>query len=216
MTYLLRKHLLDHGYERVGPKLVGDVHQRSRRGGVRPWLHVRKDIIRHLKEDRRCISTTMVDYYGLPRSRDGAWPGHARAAALAFGNRAAAVEKAVFKTFAPEWAEVSIPPALYPFVVMHEFEGLLFSDRAAFARGLQRPDVEAALQAIRNQFATPEEINDSPTTAPPKRLVKLIPRYQKPLLGVRAASEIGLQKIAEECPHFRNWLTILEARAARA
>jgi Domain of unknown function (DUF4276) len=71
---------------------------------------------------------------------------------------------------------------------------------------VQRHDIEDALQNIRNQFATPEEINDSPESAPSKRVEALIAGYQKPFLGVLAASEIGIEKIREECPHFRRWL----------
>ncbi len=113
VTDLLRKHLLDHGYERVDPKLLGDIHQRSRRGGIRPWLDVRKDIIRHLKEDRRCISTTMVDYYGLPPYVTG--PGPVEHVRLPWhsGKEQTLLKTRFLKTFAPEWAEVSIPPALY-------------------------------------------------------------------------------------------------------
>ena len=57
-----------------------------------------------------------------------------------------------------------------PFVVMHEFEGLLFSDCAAFSRGIGRSDLDVSLREIRNDFTTPEEINDSPITAPSKRV----------------------------------------------
>jgi hypothetical protein len=64
---------------------------------------------------------------------------------------------------------------------MHEFEGLLFSDCAAFSRGIGRPEVEDSLRKIREAFATPEEINDSPVTAPSKRVEGLVPGYQKPL-----------------------------------
>jgi hypothetical protein len=45
-----------------------------------------------------------------------------------------------------------------PFVVMHEFEGLLFSDCAGFSRGIARPALEAEFCKIRNQFTSPEEI----------------------------------------------------------
>ncbi len=100
-----------------------------------------------------------------------------------------------------------------PFVVMHEFEGLLFSDCAAFSRSIGRPDLEARLREIREAFATPEEINDSPVTAPSKRVEALVPGYQKPLYGVSAALEMGLARIREECPHFDGWLKQLESRA---
>jgi hypothetical protein len=98
-----------------------------------------------------------------------------------------------------------------PFVVMHEFEGLLFSDCAAFSRGIGRPDLESGLQEIRDQFSTPEDIDDSPVTAPSKRVEALVPGYEKPLLGALAILEIGLARIRAECPHFNGWLTRLEA-----
>jgi len=104
------------------------------------------------------------------------------------------------------------PRRLVPFVVMHEFEGLLFSDCAAFSRSIGRPDLEASLRKIRDAFATPEEINDSPVAAPSKRVETLMPGYQKPLLGVLAAREIGLARIRKECPHFDGWLRQLESR----
>ena len=79
---LLGRHLLACGYESVGACLLGNARHRSRRGGIRPWIAVRRDIIRHLREDQRCISTTMVDFYGLPRSGERAWPGRAEAATV--------------------------------------------------------------------------------------------------------------------------------------
>ena len=99
-----------------------------------------------------------------------------------------------------------------PFVVMHEFEGLLFSDCAAFSRGIGRSDLDVSLREIRNDFTTPEEINDSPITAPSKRVEALVPGYQKPLLGVLAILEIGLACIRDECLHFNGWLAELESR----
>lgn len=97
---------------------------------------------------------------------------------------------------------------------MHEFEAMLFSDCAAFGRGICRQDLAPKFQFIRDQFATPEEINDSPETAPSKRVSVLIEGYQKPLWGVLAALEIGLDKIRQECPHFNDWLIRLQANAA--
>jgi len=100
-----------------------------------------------------------------------------------------------------------------PFVVMHEFEGLLFSDCAAFSRGIGREDLEVSLREIRSAFTTPEDINDSPVSAPSKRIESLVPGYQKPLLGLLAVLEIGLFRIRQECPHFDGWLKRLESLA---
>jgi hypothetical protein len=94
--------------------------------------------------------------------------------------------------------------------VTHEFEGLLFSDPEGFALGIARPDLSPQLQTIRNDFTSPEEINDSETTAPSKRVLKLIPGYQKPFNGVQAAREIGLDTIRKECPLFDKWIEKLE------
>jgi hypothetical protein len=207
---ILSSYLVSHGYESVSARLLGNVRQRSRRGGIRPWTAVRKDIIRHLKEDRRCIATTMVDYYGLPSSGDRAWPGRAQAASLEVSQKAPTVEESLLNEISLEMGGDFNSRRFVPFVVMHEFEGLLFSDCAAFARGIGRPNLEASLQTIRDQFNTPEEIDDSPVTAPSKRVEALIPGYAKPLLGVLAAAEIGLEKIRSACPHFRSWLARLE------
>ena len=97
-----------------------------------------------------------------------------------------------------------------PYVMMHEFEGLLFSDTTRFAHGIGRPELSPKFQAIRDAFATPEEINDSPITAPSKRIVNLVPGYEKPLMGTLAVLEIGLDAIREECPLFRAWIERLE------
>jgi hypothetical protein len=94
---------------------------------------------------------------------------------------------------------------------MHEFEGLLFSDCEALSRGVGRPELRPHFEGIRNQFLTPEEINDSPETAPSKRMESLIPGYEKPLLGILAALEIGLDRIRTECPHYNAWLSNLES-----
>ena len=102
------------------------------------------------------------------------------------------------------------PNRFVPFVIMHEFEGLLFSDCERFSRGVGVPGLHARFQAIRDQFGSPEEINDSSTTAPSKRVIQLLPGYQKLLMGTLAALEIGLDVIRAECPHFRGWLERLE------
>jgi Domain of unknown function (DUF4276) len=213
---ILREHLITHGYENVGARLVGNARQRHRRGGIRGWGAVKRDIVRHLREDVGCVATTMVDYYGLPKSGPNAWPGREHAASVSFDNKARTVENALTTDIAMDVGNKFLINRFVPFVVMHEFEGLLFSDCAAFARGVGSAALREPLQAIRNQFATPEEINDSPVTAPSKRVLQLIPGYQKPLFGNLAALEIGLEGIREECPNFRAWLARLEALIDRA
>lgn len=62
---------------------------------------------------------------------------------------------------------------VFPYVQKHEFEGLLFSDTAAFGAVLDIADRSVeTLAAVRRQFATPEDINDDPNGAPGKRIVR--------------------------------------------
>jgi len=207
---VLRNHLVSKGYYSVEARIVGNARQRERRGGIRPWLSTRKDIVNHLLEDQNCIATTMVDYYGLPQ----AWPGRRRSSGLrGVEEKALCVESAVRDDLVAEMRNRFSADRFVPFVVMHEFEGLLFSDCAAFSRGILRPDLESHLQEIRDGFPTPEEINDSPETAPSRRVEDLMPRYEKPLLGILAALEIGLSRIRAECPRFNAWISRLESRA---
>lgn len=103
---------------------------------------------------------------------------------------------------------------MFPYVQKHEFESLLFSDTAAF--GAPECDAEwdiQALASIRRQFRTPEDINDSPETAPSKQISNVLPGYDKPVHGPLVAKETGLEKIRAECPRFHVWLTRLERLA---
>lgn len=208
---LLAPHLLQHGYSTVSARLIGNARLRERRGGIKAWSAVKEDICRHLQSDKGSVATTMVDYYALPASGAKAWPGRAEANAKTHADKAATVEAALAHDLLRTLTLPNASQRFVPFVVLHEFEALLFSDCTAFANGISRPDLSADFQRIRDGFATPENINDSPMTAPSKRVEALIPGYEKPLLGVLAALEIGLEKMRQECPHFADWVGRLEA-----
>ncbi|MCC2681764.1 MAG: hypothetical protein K0S36_1328 [Nitrosospira multiformis] len=207
---VLAPHLYGRGYTKVSARLVGNARQRDRRGGIRAWSVVRKDILNHLREDVECLSTTMVDFYALPETGDKAWPGRAKATQVAFAEKAVSVEYALLADICDEMGHNFKQNRFIPYVMMHEFEGLLFSDAVKLGVGIGRPDLSPYFQAIRNQFTTPEEINDSPLTAPAKRILALLPHYEKPLMGTLAVLEIGLDAIRRECPLFRNWIERLE------
>ena len=204
---LLAPHLYQHGYSQVSARLFGNARNRDRRGGIRGWDSAREDIARHLKEDTGCIATTMVDYYALPKSGSREWPGRAAADTLPFASKAGTVEAALLDDMATAFGAAQ---RLIPYVMMHEFEGLLFSDCAAFAKGIGQQHMGPPLQSIRDAFDSPEHINDSPQTAPSKRVVALIPGYSKPLHGVIASLEIGLESMRGQCEHFDDWIARLE------
>ena len=160
----------------------------------------------HLKEDASCLFTTMVDYYGMPQEGEKAWPGRAEANRKDFPSKAVTVQDALRADIGKDFDSTRFKP----YVIMHEFEGLLFSDCNRFAEGIGQPTLAPQFQAIRKQFNTPEEINDLPVTAPSKRVKALFPYYQKPLFGRLAVLKIGLNTIRAECLHFRQWLEYLE------
>jgi hypothetical protein len=100
-----------------------------------------------------------------------------------------------------------------PYLQLHEYEGLLFSDPVAFARGIYQPNLAGPFQRIRAAFPTPEDIDDGPDSAPSKRVLDLHSGYRKPLLGILAALQVGVEVMRQECPHFRGWIEQLAALA---
>lgn len=100
-----------------------------------------------------------------------------------------------------------------PNIVVHEFEGLLFSDPVAFnalVTDKGRKAVEK-LVAIRKRFTTPEHINEGPGTAPSKQIIKNLVGYDKVRDGIQIALNIGLETIRHECPLFDVWVREIEA-----
>lgn len=207
---VLAPHLWTKGYHLVSARLMGNARQRLNRGGVKPWTSAKPDIVRHLQEDVGRVVTTMVDYYALPNSGAGAWPGRLEAGSKPHAEKAKIVQAAMLDDIAQTLGSGFDKKRFVPFVVMHEYEGILFSAPKAFAESIGAPSIAPQLEAIRNEFNSPEEINDSPLTAPSKRVLGVFPSYQKVLHGNVAAEAIGLTEIRNNCPHFANWVDQLE------
>ena len=125
---VLAPYLCRRGFSSIGARLLGNARQRGRRGGIKPWQAARGDILGHLRRDREAVATTMVDYYGLPASGRGAWPGRGKAAGQGACAKAAAVEEALAGDIACEMGGGFDRRRFLPYVAMHEFEALLFSD----------------------------------------------------------------------------------------
>lgn len=210
---ILEPHLFGIGFLDVKAKLIGNSRQRANRGGIRSWPGVCKEIVRHLRQDQGIHVTTMVDFHGLPAD---SWPGRTAAVTLPLDQKAPRIESEIAAVVQSEMGPSWNPSRFIPFVLMHEFEGLLFSDCDRFASAIGEAALASRFQAIRGGFGTPEDINDSPETHPSKRILQHFPQYQKPFHGNLAVLEIGFAAIRAECPHFREWLQRLEAVAAPA
>jgi hypothetical protein len=162
--------------------------------------------VRLLKQDQSAFCTTFIDYYG----RKGPFPGedgigeHDPTA-----HKKTILETAFHEDVAEALGRRFDARQFIPYIQMYEFEGLLLSDPARCAEGLYEPALAPYLRAIRDQFPTPEDVNDDRATAPSKRIQRLCPGYDKPVGGTLAALAIGLDRIRASCPLFDGWVARL-------
>ncbi len=187
-TLLVTKHVKD------GPRF---------KGGVTSFARFTNDLRRLLPAPKETLVTTLLDYYGLPTDFPGmaTRPPSGKPAA-----RAVHVENSIFDHFGS-------PSNFVPFLLVHEFEALLFSSAVELPRVVNQPKQQEAFAKIRGGFTTPEDINDHPDTAPSKRILGLFPSFKKTLHGPTTALRIGLNTIRSECPHFNQWISRIEVFA---
>ena len=188
----------------LDPVLVGPP---GHRGGNPKYARVKKDVLRQLKQDQSAYCSTLFDLYGLGTD----FPGLPLPPNLQNVEKVLRVERAVKADIVAEAPDLRPDVRFVPYVQLHEYEGLLFSDTHAFASGMAQPHLAQQFQAIRGAFPTPEDINDHPQTAPSKRVLRIYPRYRKVLDGTLAAQAVGINRMKQECPHFRDWVAQLEA-----
>ena len=163
------------------------------------------NVIQWLKEDPGAYVTTLIDIYGMGNK----YPGYEENRDLVAYQKATALEQA----FNQDIEETGI--SVYRFIPhfqLHEFEAILFSDCAVLEDflSLDYNFPSGSLQNIRDKFASPEHINDSPLTAPSKRILAVIPTYEKVADGILIAEAISLETMRTQCVHFGSWLTKLE------
>lgn len=170
----------------------------SHRGGIVSYAKLRREIDKLLRDsDARCV-TTMIDYYGLPAD----FPAKAAVQGQSPYERVAFLERAL----ADDIGDVRF----YPFLMLHEFEALLFSEPDTLREYLRPADLQRLFGSLA-QCATPEEINDGPDTHPAARITRSKPDYSKPIDGILIAKAIGLATMRERCPHFAQWVGYLES-----
>ena len=100
-----------------------------------------------------------------------------------------------------------------PYVQLHEFEALLFCGIEYIAKLYSCPKTICGqlTQALRKE-GNPELINNSPETAPSKRIIKAIEgdkkrqHYNKPQTGKYVTKQIGIDELRSQCKHFDEWI----------
>lgn len=186
------------------PALIG---KPGHKGGNFKFDRLLTDVRARLLGDTTAYCTTFFDFYGLPED----FPGKVTAK-LKNGIK----EKAVYlQDTLVEQLKLKLGDEplkrFIPYVQMYEFEGLLFSHPEKLAEGISKAGLGDSFQKVRDAFGSPEEINNSPNTAPSKRIERLFRGYDKPVHGSLAALEIGLGAIRAECHLFDAWLNQINA-----
>jgi hypothetical protein len=188
--------------------IAGRVETTSHRGGSINYQHWKRDLQTWMKSDRNPDArfTTLLDLYKIPSN----FPGFKAAQ-----DRPAAERADMLQDTMADDLELS-PGILLPYIQVHELEALLLSDVAKFAD--EFPERTTAILALADSLsgrANKEEIDDGPSTAPSKRIIAVVPGYErrKVQAAPRIALQIGLAKMRESCPRFGRWLASLEKLA---
>lgn len=178
-------------------------------GMLRSFVQVCAELGDFLADRRRPWVTTFFDYYGLPTGEGRGW-GFVPTAKKRGG--VAAIEDRLrdgVREVAPQLAGRFIP-----YVQMHELEALYFAEPATLATVLETPEMADKFAAVAAAAGGCEQINDSPTTAPSKRLQVMCPRYIKGRSSAAHAPRLGaklsLTTVRGQCPRFDAWLASIE------
>ncbi len=171
------------------------------RGGLVSYEKAERDIRTWLKEDARyeCRFTTMFDLYALPHD----FPGYAEAERTSNPyERVKILERSMARSIDDR--------RFIPYIQLHEFEALILADPRKL--DWEYLDHDAAIGALISMVGNrnPELIDDGPTTAPSKRILKEIPEYDKVSSGVAVAEKIGIPALRAKCRHFGEWVSGLE------
>ena len=185
------------GIYNVQPILIHT--SKSGKGGFVNYTHLKKDIKRLLTEtsSRDIVVSTFVDFFRIPNNVPG-WD--LTVTKNSHSKQADTIQAAIGNDISD--------CRFVPYIQLHEFEALLFSNSRGFAEYFDEAQCQQTLKII-EEFPNPEDINNNPSTAPSKRLLKIKPNYQKVLEGNLIAIEVGINDMLKRCPRFAAWVNKL-------
>lgn len=193
------------------PSVVGSP---GHKGGCIKFERVLTDIENYLKQRPDTLVSTMVDYFRL----DVHWPGMLQiqerlnsGETISLSEKAEVLHRATFNAVQAKLPEIAfLEKRFVPYIQMHEFEALLFSDGDVLAErmGISPSRIEAVIA----EYDTPEHINMDPEKAPSKRIEQLAGKYKKVRQSLPIAQEIGLSKMRQQCQLFNQWLNAFESK----
>lgn len=162
------------------------------KGGVSDYNKVKNELTILCKQHKNEMITTMFDYYAMPSNTP-----NINCNEVDVYKRMELIEEAINN-------DIGQPNCFFNFM-LHEFEGMLFSSPDAFIEITDEQTVEK-IRKMRDEAISPEHINNSPETAPSKRLESLIPNYAKVKNGALISKNIGIDTLLKECKHFAEWV----------
>ena len=202
---ILRPHLADRSIW-VAARCVETSRSRGRKysGGIQNYAKAKRDIERWMREDQNPDArfTSMFDLYALPED----FPGYEAAKQKSDPyDRVRLLEDALREDISDQ--------RFVPYIQLHEFEALLFSDPTKLAERFDRHSAGIKRLSQVAEQLNPELIDDGSESAPSKRIIKEIPEYgpDKPSSGPIVAERIGLTTLRTKCQHFAEWIETLEA-----
>ncbi|CAG37926.1 DUF4276 family protein [Desulfotalea psychrophila] len=178
----------------------------GQKGGDVRFERVKNDIGLHLKQRADTYVTTLVDYYGIKE-----WPGLDEVPPRSTPTKIAQiVNRATSDKVRALFSSLNTDRRFVPYIAIHEFEALLFSDSRILASELGISEEEVTSVLVK--CSEPEAINNSPETAPSKRLDGWAKngKFAKTSAGIAIAKIIGIAAMRDRCPVFNDWLERLE------
>ena len=170
-------------------------------GGLSKYSYIRQDIVHALYESEAVV-TTMIDFYRLPSD----FPGYKQLNPTAPHQEHVAFLEARMKEDIENMQNRRFEN-LIPYIQLHEFEALLFSSSEGIAALFERNEYDyRELERVVRDYSNPEDINNSPDSAPSVRLKRIIPGYDKVVYGIEILKAIGMSKVLAQCPRFRMWI----------
>lgn len=184
------------------------------KGGNVKFERLVTDVKNYFSQGNYQTVSTMIDFFrlhpqwqGMPELTQRIQAG----ASLSLQEKAQVLSQATLQAMQQALPKVpNLAQRFLPYIQMHEYEALLFSEQQKLAQCL---DVEEAkVQKVLAQYQTPEHINTNPQRAPAKQLENLIaPRkYRKRRDGIVIAQKVGLSAMRQRCQLFNAWVEQLE------
>lgn len=174
-------------------------------GGIVSWGRLKKEIRNYLSFDKTAYVTTFIDYYGIKVEHE--FPQWEEAKRISDKYECMRILENAMKNDIEE----SYRYRFLPYIQLHEFEGLLFSNIEIIKAQIPKEELIGLkeLEQISDTYENPELINDGKETSPSHRLDRIIRGYNKVVYGSILAELITLKRIREKCPGFNKWINTI-------